>query len=75
MLEVVRENNASGEGKRKVLAYMKKTNQNSETGNWEFQAYEGGDLSKPIVTDPKNQCFSCHQSREKFDYVYSEWRE
>ncbi len=75
LLEVIRKDNTSGEGKRKVLAYMKKTNQNIDTGNWEFQAYAGGDLSKPVVTDPKNQCFSCHQSVEKNDYVFSEWRE
>ncbi|GIX42487.1 MAG: hypothetical protein KatS3mg129_2220 [Leptospiraceae bacterium] len=75
LLEVVKKDNTVGEGTRKVLAYMKKTNKNPDTGNWEFQAYAGGDLNKPVVTDAKNQCFACHQSVEKNDYVFSAWRE
>jgi hypothetical protein len=75
LLEVVKKDHTIGEGTRKVLASMKKTNKNQETGGWEFQAYLSGDLTKPVVTDPKNQCFACHQAVEKNDYVFSEWRE
>ena len=75
LLEVVDKDNTRGEGKRKVLAYMKKTNQNNDTGNWEFQAYAEGDKNKPLVKDAKNQCFTCHQSVEKNDYIFSEWRD
>lgn len=75
LLEVQKSENAASEGKRKVLAYMKKTTTNIETGNWEFKAFESGNQNKQIVNDPKNQCFACHLSAEKNDYVFSEWRE
>jgi hypothetical protein len=74
LMEVVKKDNAVAEGKRKVLAYMKKTNKNKDTGNWEFQAFAEGDLSKPVIKDAVNQCFACHKSVEKNDYVFSEWR-
>lgn len=75
LLEVTKKDNTLGEGQRKVLAYMKKVQNKPETGNWEFQAYANGDFNKPVVKDPKNQCFACHKSMEKKDYVFSEWRE
>lgn len=75
LMEAVRKDNAVSEGKRKVLAYMKKISNKRTTGNWEFQAYLEGDLNKPIVTDEVKQCFACHQSQERKDYVFSEWRQ
>ena len=38
----------------------------ASTGGWAWQAWAGGDPSKPLVTDAAKQCFECHH-----DYVYS----
>ena len=76
LLEKKEENHALVEGKRKVLAYMRKNSlKYKETGGWEFQAFLEGDLKKPIVKDPKKECFSCHLSQKKRDYVFSSYRE
>jgi hypothetical protein len=60
------------EGPRKATAVMLKDEKNyASTGGWGFQAWAGGDPTKPMVTDPAKQCFGCHQSRKSQDYVYS----
>ena len=41
------------------------------TGGWGFQAWAGGDPTRPSVTDPTKQCFECDQPKKNQDYVYS----
>jgi Cytochrome P460 len=60
------------EGARKLLAVMVKDSKKyASTGGWGFQAWEGGDAKKPLVTDAAKQCFACHQPKKDQDYVYS----
>jgi len=60
------------EGARKFLTVMVKDSKKyASTGGWGFQAWPGGDLSKPIVNDAAKQCFSCHVPRNGNDYVFS----
>ena len=60
------------EGPRKATAIMLKDNKKyASTGGWGFQAWAGGDPTKPLVTDPTKQCFGCHQPKKAQDYVYS----
>ena len=60
------------EGPRKATAIMLKDKKKyAATGGWGFQAWAGGDPTKPFVTDPTKQCFECHQSKKDQDYVYS----
>jgi len=60
------------EGPRKVTAIMLKDKKRyPATGGWGFQAWAGGDPTKPLVTDPTKQCFECHQPKKDQDYVYS----
>jgi len=60
------------EGPRKALAIMLKDKKKYDsTGGWAFQAWAGGDPTKPLVTDPTKQCFECHQPKKDQDYVYS----
>ena len=60
------------EGPRKATAIMLKDKKKyASTGGWGFQAWAGGDPTKPLVTDPTKQCFECHQPRKDQDYVYS----
>jgi Cytochrome P460 len=41
----------------------------ASTGGWGFQAWAGGDPTKPLVTDPTKQCFGCHQPKKTLDAV------
>jgi hypothetical protein len=60
------------EGSRKATAIMLKDKKKYvSTGGWGFQAWAGGDPAKPLVTDPTEQCFECHQPKKDQDYVYS----
>jgi hypothetical protein len=60
------------EGSRKATAIMLKDKKKYvSTGGWGFQAWAGGDATKPLVTDPTTQCFGCHQPKKDQDYVYS----
>jgi Cytochrome P460 len=60
------------EGPRKLTGIMLKDKKKyASTGGWGFQAWLGGDPTKPLVTDPTKQCFECHQARKDQDYVYS----
>jgi hypothetical protein len=60
------------EGPRKATAIMLKDKKKyAATGGWGFQAWAGGDPTKPLVTDPAKQCFECHQPKKNQDYVYS----
>lgn len=75
LLEAPVEGNALSEGTRKVLAVMEKDSKRfAETGGWGFQGFGGGDPQKPIVTNAKEQCFTCHESQKDKDYVFSTWR-
>jgi hypothetical protein len=60
------------EGPRKATAIMLKDKKKyASTGGWGFQAWAGGDRTKPLVTDPAKQCFECHQTKKDQDYVFS----
>ena len=60
------------EGPLKALVVMTKDKvKYAATGGWGWQAWAGGDPSKPLVTDATKQCLECHQARKEQDYVYS----
>jgi hypothetical protein len=60
------------QGARKFLTVMVKDSKKyASTGGWGFQAWLGGDPTKPIVTEPVKQCFACHTSQSANDYVFS----
>jgi hypothetical protein len=60
------------EGSRKAIPVMVKDSKKyASTGGWGFQAWAGGDPSKPIVKDATKQCFDCHTSRKANDYIFS----
>jgi hypothetical protein len=57
---------------RKFLTVMVKDSKKyASTGGWGFQAWVGGDPTKPIVTDSTKQCFGCHAPKQTNDYTYS----
>ncbi len=60
------------EGGHKFLTVMVKDSKKyASTGGWGFQAWLGGDPTKPIVNDPMKQCFTCHVPKNANDYVFS----
>jgi hypothetical protein len=60
------------QGARKAVTVMVKDSKKyASTGGWGFQAWLGGDASKPIVTDAQKQCFTCHTPKKENDYVFS----
>ncbi len=75
LLEAVEKENTIQEGKRKVLAYMRKNSKMKETGGWEFKAFAEGKRNKQVVKNPKAECFSCHTKAKSNDYVFSKIRE
>jgi hypothetical protein len=54
-----------------VTVMIKDSKAYAATGGWGFQAWLGGDPSKPIVTDVVGQCFTCHTGQSGNDYVFS----
>jgi hypothetical protein len=74
LLEAKVENNAIVEGPRKVLGVMEKNTKSfTETGGWGFEAFKD-DTQERVVKDPKGDCFSCHASQTKTDFVFSSYR-
>jgi hypothetical protein len=60
------------EGGRKFLTVMVKDSKKyASTGGWGFQAWPGGDPTKPIVDDAQKKCFTCHVPEKANDYVFS----
>jgi len=75
LLEATTQDNATGEGKRKVLAVMYKDSRRfRETNGWGYAAFAGGDPKQQIVTDMKTACHNCHAGQAHRDYVFSQWR-
>lgn len=75
LLEVDQQENALGEGKRKVIGIMYKNSQVfTETGGWGFGAFANLQGER-VNIDGKSQCFSCHASQKEHDYVFSTYRE
>jgi hypothetical protein len=62
------------QGGRKFLTVMVKDSRKyASTGGWGFQAWPGGDPTKPIVNDSPKQCFACHVPEGAHDYVFSKY--
>ncbi|HXI59928.1 MAG TPA: cytochrome P460 family protein [Polyangia bacterium] len=60
------------EGGRKFLTVMVKNSKKyASTGGWGFQAWKGGDPTKPIADDPTKMCYSCHVPQKANDFVFS----
>jgi hypothetical protein len=58
-------------GHKFITVMVKDSKKYATTGGWGFQAWLGGDPTKPIVDDSVKQCFSCHVPKKENDYVFS----
>jgi len=60
------------QGSRKAIPVMlKDAKKYASTGGWGFQAWAGGDPTKPLVTDAATMCFACHTPHKASDYTFS----
>ena len=75
LLEAKDENGAWVGGERKFIGVMRKNASRwKTTGGWGFEGFKGDSRTERMVTDPQQQCFGCHQSQQKNDFVYSGYR-
>lgn len=63
------------EGKKKAVTVMiKDAKKYTANGGWGFQAWAGGDPSKPLVPDAAHAtqaCFACHTPQKSQDFTFS----
>ena len=75
LLEAKEDNGAWVEGDRKFVAIMQKDRARwKTTGGWGFEAFKDDSRTERTVTDATGQCFGCHQSQTKNDFVFSAYR-
>lgn len=75
LLEAKDENGAWVEGPRKFVAVMVKNRaEYGKTGGWGFEGFKGDSRTERMVTDPQEQCFSCHRSQQNNEFVYCGYR-
>lgn len=63
------------EGPRKLVALMHKDAKKfAATGGWGFEAWRGDNRKdRTVGNEAARQCFECHASRQKNDYVFSSY--
>jgi hypothetical protein len=62
------------DNKKAVTVMIKDSKKYSTNGGWGFQAWAGGDPSKPLVPDAAHAtqaCFGCHTPQKGQDYTFS----
>ena len=64
-----------GTGRKAITVMVKDSRKYASTGGWGFQAWAGGDSTKPIATDTVKQCFNCHVPQKAQDYTFSKYLE
>ena len=64
-----------GSARKAITLMVKDSKKYASTGGWGFQAWAGGDSTKPIATDPAKQCFSCHMPQKAQDFTFSKYLE
>jgi hypothetical protein len=78
LLESPESGGAYGEGKRKFVAVITHDGKKyAETEGWGWQAFEGGDPTKPVVKDLTAQkaCATCHKEVAAKGFVFAEWHD
>ncbi len=76
-LEAKRADSAVTEGARKDVAVMHKdAKKYAATGGWGFEAFGGGDPTRPVVgAGAATACYACHAPEKAHDYVFSRPRD
>jgi hypothetical protein len=64
-----------GATRKAITLMVKDSKKYASTGGWGFQAWAGGDPTKPIATDSVKQCFNCHVPQKAQDFTFSKYLE
>ena len=64
-----------GADRKAITLMVKDSKKYASTGGWGFQAWAGGDSTKPIVTDSVKQCYACHVPQNAQDFTFSKFLE
>ena len=64
-----------GATRKAITLMVKDSKKYASTGGWGFQAWAGGDSTKPIATDSVKQCFNCHVPQKAQDFTFSKYLE
>jgi len=64
-----------GASRKAITLMVKDSKKYASTGGWGFQAWAGGDSTKPIATDTVKQCFNCHVPQKAQDFTFSKYLE
>jgi len=64
-----------GADHKAITLMVKDSKKYASTGGWGFQAWAGGDSTKPIVTDSVKQCYACHVPQKAQDFTFSKFLE
>ncbi|MBL8019861.1 MAG: cytochrome P460 family protein [Leptospirales bacterium] len=71
LYEAVSSDSGDAEGAHKFVAVMiKDTEQFKSTGGWGYDAFKG-DTRERFVKNAATECFACHQSQERNDFVFT----
>lgn len=75
LLDVVSNEVATSEGKRRVLGVMYKNSKAfPNTKGWGFEGFAGNSKDR-LIAGKHETCFGCHASQINSDYTYSVYRE
>ena len=76
LLEAREDGFVMSEGERKLLAVMHKDRARyPETGGWAFETFKGDSRKERLVDrNAAAECFRCHASQARADYVFSSFR-
>jgi len=76
VLEAIEKNGEITEGRRKFIDVMVKDSKMYEgTGGWGFEEFkEESKTERTVKETAKAQCFNCHSSQQKSDFVFSTYR-
>ena len=77
LLDITESTGAYAEGKRKFVAVMvRDAAKYKDTEGWGWQAWEGGDPTKPVLKGANDQkaCATCHKEVGAKGFVFTEWR-
>jgi Cytochrome P460 len=64
-----------GAARKAITLMVKDSKKYVSTGGWGFQAWAGGDSTKPIATDSVKQCFNCHVPQKAQDFTFAKYLE
>lgn len=75
LLDYIKQDNTVQESGRKLIGVMVKDSKKyKNTGGWGFEGFAKNSKTQRLTNDGGSNCFTCHSSQVKSDYVFSKYR-